>query len=83
MEQIYRRPPMAKCDFNKTAKHFYWNHTSAWIFSCKFAAYFRDTFLQEHLWRVASVYILECFYLGVILRIVIVLLMSSLSSANN
>ena len=22
----------------------YWNHTSAWVFSCKFAAYFQDTF---------------------------------------
>ena len=23
MKQIYRRTPMAKCDFNKVAKHFY------------------------------------------------------------
>ena len=23
------------------AKQLYWNHTSAWVFSCKFAAYFR------------------------------------------
>ena len=22
----------------------YWNHTSAWVFSCKFAAYFRNNF---------------------------------------
>ena len=27
---------------------------SAWVFSCKFAAYFQNTFLQEHLWRAAS-----------------------------
>ena len=29
MQQIYRRTPMPKCDFNKVA--------SAWTFSCKFA----------------------------------------------
>ena len=23
---------------------FYWNHTSAWVFSCKFATYFQNTF---------------------------------------
>ena len=28
-----------KCDFNKVAKQLYWNHTSTWVFSCKFAAY--------------------------------------------
>ena len=22
----------------------YWNHTSAWVFSCKFAVYFQNTF---------------------------------------
>ena len=39
MQQIYRRTPMAKCDFDKAA---YWNLTSAWVFSCKFAAYFQN-----------------------------------------
>ena len=34
--------------------HNYPNRTSAWIFSCKFAAYFQNTFSQEHLWRAAS-----------------------------
>ena len=34
MQQIYMRTPMPKCDFN----------TSAWVFSCKFAAYFQNTF---------------------------------------
>ena len=29
------------------------NHTSAWLFSCKFAAYFQNTILLEHLWRAA------------------------------
>ena len=24
------------------------------LFFCKFAAYFQDTFLEEHLWRTAS-----------------------------
>ena len=35
---------MPKCDFNKVALQLYWNHTSAWVFSCKFAAYFQNTF---------------------------------------
>ena len=38
---------MPKCDFG--------NRTSAWMFSCKFAAYFENTFFQEHLWVAASV----------------------------
>ena len=32
---------MPQCNFNKVAKQLYSNHTSAWVFSCKFAAYFR------------------------------------------
>ena len=43
-QQIYRRTPMPKCDFNKVAFQLYWNHTSAWVFSCKFIAYFQNTF---------------------------------------
>ena len=31
MQQIYRRTPMLKCDFNKIPKQLYWNHTSAWM----------------------------------------------------
>ena len=27
VQQIYRRTPMLKCDFNKIAKQLYWNHT--------------------------------------------------------
>ena len=54
MQQIYRRTPMPKCNFNKVAKQLYWNHTSAWVFSCKFAAYFQNTFSQEHLWTADS-----------------------------
>ena len=33
MQQIYRRTPMPKCDFNKVALKNYWNRTSAWVFS--------------------------------------------------
>ena len=44
MQQIYRRTPMPKCDFNNVAKQLYWNHTSVLVFSCKFAAYFQNTF---------------------------------------
>ena len=44
---------MSKCDFNKVQKQLYWNRTSA---SCKFAAYFQNTFSKEHLWSAASEY---------------------------
>ena len=49
MQQIYRGTPMPNCDFNNVAKHI-----SAWVFSCKFAAYFQNTFSQKHLWMAAS-----------------------------
>ena len=32
----------------------YWNRTSACVFSCKFAAYFLNTFIWVHVWRAAS-----------------------------
>ena len=38
---------MAKCDFNKIAKKFYWNHTCTWVFSCKSAVYFQNTFFKN------------------------------------
>ena len=41
MQQIYRRTPKPKCDFNM---QLYWNRTSAWLFSCKSASYFRTPF---------------------------------------
>ena len=28
--------------------------TLAWVFSCKFAVYFQNTFFLEHLWSVTS-----------------------------
>ena len=43
MQQIYRRTPLPKCDFNKVAKQLCWNRTSAWLFSCKFVACFQNT----------------------------------------
>ena len=51
---IYRRTSTLKCDFNKVALQLYWNYTSAWMFSCKFAAYFQNSFSQKHLWVTAS-----------------------------
>ena len=45
---------MPKCDFNKVALQLYRNHTSAWVFSCKFAAYFQNTFSLGQLWKTAS-----------------------------
>ena len=54
LQQIYRRTLMPKCNFNKVALQLYWNHTLAWLFSCKLAAYFQNTFLQQHPWTAAS-----------------------------
>ena len=51
MQQIYRRTPMPKCDFNKVALQLCWNCILAWVFTCKLAAYFLNTFLYEHLCR--------------------------------
>ena len=42
---------MSKCDFNKV----YLNHTSTWLFSCKFAAYFQNTFSLDLNSRISSV----------------------------
>ena len=44
MQQIYRMTSLPTCDFNKVAKQIYWNHTVAWVFFCKLAAYFQNTF---------------------------------------
>ena len=45
---------MPKYDFNKVAKQLYRNRTSTWVFSCKLAAYFQNTFSTEHLSMAAS-----------------------------
>ena len=52
LQEIYRRMP--KCDFNKVALQLYSNRTSVWVFSCRFFAYFRNTFFKEHFWMAAS-----------------------------
>ena len=54
IQQIYRRSPMLKCDFNKVAKQLNWNRILAWVFSCKFVTYFQKNFSKEQLWRAAS-----------------------------
>ena len=57
MHQIYRWTSMPKYDFNKIAIQLYWNHTSAWLFSCKFAAFFQNIFFYEHpLWACFCIY---------------------------
>ena len=33
------------------AKQLYWNHTLGWVLSCKFAAYFQNTFSRDRFWR--------------------------------
>ena len=43
MQQISRKTPMQKCNF-----------TSEWVISCKFAAYFQNTFFNENLSVAAS-----------------------------
>ena len=54
-KNLYSRKTVPKCDFNKVTRQLYWNHTLARLFSCKFAAYFQNTFLSEHLLRAAFV----------------------------
>ena len=44
MQQIYRRKPRSKCDFEKVEKQLYWHHNSSLVFSCNFFAYFQKTF---------------------------------------
>ena len=60
MQQIYRRTSMPKCDFKKVGKQLYWNRTSAWMFSCNFAAYFQTVFSKEQIWVAASKAIIAC-----------------------
>ena len=47
MQQIYRRTPFPKCNFNKVALELYLNHNSTWVFSCEFAVCFRTPFLKN------------------------------------
>ena len=54
MQQIYRRTPMPKCNFNKVTLQLKWNCSLGWVFPSKFAAYFPNTFPQDQLWMAAS-----------------------------
>ena len=45
MQQIYRRTPMPKFDFNKVALQFCLNHTLAWVCPFQLVPYFQKTFL--------------------------------------
>ena len=45
---------MQKFDFDKAALQLYLSRTLAWVFFCKFAAYFQNTFSEEHSWKAAS-----------------------------
>ena len=47
-------PHLPHMNYIPLRKKLYWNHTSAWVFSCKFAAYFQNTFFWEHLWVATS-----------------------------
>ena len=44
MQQIYRRTPMPKCDFNKVTLQLYWNRTSAWCSPVNLLHVFRAPF---------------------------------------
>ena len=44
----------------KHPKQLYWNHTSAWVFSCKLAAYSENTFSYEHVSAADPDYIHFC-----------------------
>ena len=44
-----------KADLGRNfAMQLYWNHTSAWVISCKFVAFLQNTFSEENLLRAAS-----------------------------
>ena len=49
--------PMQKFDFNKVAKglQLYWKETPGQIFSYEYCEIFKNTYVEEHLWTVASV----------------------------
>ena len=46
---------MQRHNLNKVLMQLYWNNTSAWMLSYKFAAYFQRNFLYEHAVKTAPV----------------------------
>ena len=64
MQQIYRRTPIPKCDFNKVALQRCWNHTSTWRSPVNLLHIFRAAFLKNTSAPLFLVYIrlnLTCF----------------------
>ena len=58
MQEIYKRNA-GNLQENTHAKlwiqlRLYYNDSSVWLVSCKFAAYFQNTFLLQHPWMAAS-----------------------------
>ena len=48
MQQVYRRSPCRNIILKKLLyNQLCWNRTSAWIFSCEFAAFFQNTFHEN------------------------------------
>ena len=62
IQQIYRRTPTPKCDFNKFAEHLYWNHTTAWVFYFKLAAYFFIFFSKHLFWGLLLIFSVNSFH---------------------
>ena len=61
----YSKAALQRCSYEQVFSKFtanlqeiYWNHTSAFVFCCKFAVYFQNTFSSEHLWMAALDYLL-------------------------
>ena len=44
MQQIFKKTPMPRCDLNKDAKASLLKSHLIWLLTCKFAAYFQNTF---------------------------------------
>ena len=61
VQPIYRKTPKSKCDFNKITLQFYWNHTSAWVFTCIFQI---SCIFSEHLFLRAAMEGCFCFFLA-------------------
>ena len=63
MQQIYKRTPKLKYDFNKVAKHLYWNRTLAWMFSCIFSEHFFLRTILEGCYKCLKILLLVLTYL--------------------
>ena len=59
MQQIYRRTPMPKCNFNIVVKQLYWNRTSVWCSTANLLHIFRIPFLKNTSRRLLLHYLLD------------------------